>query len=183
MVEPFARVAIDMIGPLTRTKVGNKYILTLMDYGSRYPEAIPLKNTDSQTVATALVDIFSQLGIPEETLSDQGENFISKLMPDLYKLLGVKSIRTSPYHPQTNGAIERFHGTLKAMLKKYERGQRGWDTLLPYPLFAYREVPNRSTGFLPFDLMFGRHVRGPLDVLRVTGPTRMFHKLQNLNGC
>ena len=67
MAESFARVAIDMVWPLTRTKAGNKYILTLMDYGSWYPEAIPLKNTDPQTVATALVDIFSQLGIPEET--------------------------------------------------------------------------------------------------------------------
>ena len=73
----------------------------LMDNGSRYPEAIPLKNIDSQTVDTALVDIFSRLGIPEEILSDQGANFISKLMQDLYKLLGVKPIRTSPYHPQT----------------------------------------------------------------------------------
>ena len=73
MAEPFARVAIDMVGPLTRTKAGNKCILTLMDYGSRYPEAIPLKITDSQTVATALVDIFSRLGIPEEILSDQGQ--------------------------------------------------------------------------------------------------------------
>ena len=137
-----------------------------MDYGSRYPEAIPLKNTDSQTVATAMLDIFSRLGIPEEILSDQGANFISKLMQYLYKLLGVKSIRTSPYHPQTNGAVERFYGTLRAMLKKYEHDQRGWNTLLPYLLFAYREVLNRSTGFSLFDLMFGRHVRRPLDVLK-----------------
>ena len=115
---------------------------------------------------SALVDIFSRLGIPEEILSNQGANFISKLMQDLYKLLCVKPIKTSPYHPQTNGAVERLHGTLKAMLKKYERGQRGWDTLLPYLLFAYRDVPNQSTGFSPFNLMFGWHVRGPLDVLK-----------------
>ena len=83
-------------------------------------------------------------------------------MQDLYKL----PIRTSPYHPQTNGTVEWFHGTLKAMLKKYEHDQRGWDTLLPYLLFAYREVPNRSNGFSPFDLMFGWYVRGPLDVLK-----------------
>ena len=80
MAEPFDRVAIDMVGPLTRTTAGNKYILALMNYGSRYPEAIPLKNINSQTVASALVDIFSRLGISEEILSDQGEDFISKLM-------------------------------------------------------------------------------------------------------
>ena len=145
------QVAIDVVGPLTRTKAGNKYILTLMDYGSRCQEATPMKNTDSQTVATALVDIFSRLGIPEEILSDQWANFISKLMRDLYKLLGVKPIRTSPYHTQTNGAVKRFHGTFKTMLKKYEQDQRGWDTLLPYLLFTYRGVQNRSTVFLPFD--------------------------------
>ena len=87
-------------------------------------------------------------------------------MQDLYKLLSVKPIRTSPYHPKTNGAVEQFHCTLKAMLKKYEQDQRGWDTLLPYLLFAYREFPNQSTGFSPLDLMFGWHLRGALDVLK-----------------
>ena len=75
-------------------------------------------------MATALVDIFPRLEKPEEIFSDLGVNFISKLVQDLYKLLGVKQKKRSPYHPQTNGAVERFHGTLKAKLKKYEQDQR-----------------------------------------------------------
>ena len=166
MSEPFERVAIDIVGPLPRTKSGNKYLLTPIDYGTRYPEAVPLRSTDAATVAAALLSIFTRMGVPREILSDQGSNFLSKLMEEMYKALGASHLKTSPYHPQTNGAVERFHGTLKSMLHKMRDDKRGWDVLLPSFLFAYREVPTVSTGFSPFDLMFGRHVRGPLDVLR-----------------
>ena len=81
-------------------------------------------------------------------------------------MLGVQSIRTSSYHPQTDGLVERFNGILKNMLRKFATEERGsWDQLLPFLLFAYREVPQESTGFSPFELLFGRRVRGPLDIL------------------
>lgn len=162
---PFQRIAIDIVGPLPRTTRGNKFILTLMDYGSRFPDARPLRTTHSEAVATALFEMISVYGTPREILTDQGSNFLSSMMEQLYKLLGIQHIKTSPYHPQTNGAVERFHGTLKNMLRKYKDEKRGWDSLLPPLLFAYREVPNDSTGFSPFDLVFGHHVRGPLDIL------------------
>ena len=81
----------------------------------------------------------------------------------------MKGLRTSPYHPQTDGLVERFNQTLKEMLRKTasEEG-KDWDKLLPYVLFAYREVPQESTGFSPFELVYGREVRGPLDVLKET---------------
>ena len=81
----------------------------------------------------------------------------------------VKGLCTSPYHPQTDGLVERFNQTLKEMLRKTasEEG-KDWDKLLPYVLFAYREVPQESTGFSPFELVYGREVRGPLDVLKET---------------
>ena len=81
--EPFARVAIDIIGPLNRTKRGNRYILTLVDYSTKFPEAVPLKTTDTKTVAEALLGIFSRVGIPKVLLSDQGSNFTSALMNEM----------------------------------------------------------------------------------------------------
>ena len=139
------------------------------DYATRYPEAIPLRSIDAEHVAEELVQVFSRVGIPEEILTDQGTNFMSQLLAEVYKFLRIKPIRTSPYHPQTDGLVERFNKTLKTMVRKMAISEgRDWDTLLPYVLFAYREVPQASTGFSPFELLYGREVRGPLDVLRET---------------
>ena len=169
MSVPFDRIAMDIVGPLPRSRSGNRYILVLCDYGTRYPEAVPLRNIDAEHVAEELVKVFARVGIPSEILTDQGTNFMSKLLSEVYRLLSVKAIRTSPYHPQTDGLVERFNQTLKAMLRKVaDDDGKVWDKLLPYILFAYREVPQASTGFSPFELVYGRAVRGPLDVLRET---------------
>ena len=158
----------DIVGPLPRSWSGNKYILVLCDYATRYPKPFPSKlSIDTEHIAEALINVFAGWGVPREILTDQGSNFTSQLLAELYRLLGVKALRTSPYHPQTDGLVERFNQTLKAMLRKTvtEEG-KNWDKLLPYVLFAYREVPQVSTGFSPFELLYGRVVRGPLDVLR-----------------
>ena len=81
-----------------------------------------------KTVVDTLLLVFSRVGIPKEILTDQGTNFMSNLMSELFKLLGVKHLRTSPYHPQTDGMLERFHGTLKAMLSKCKDVKKEWDT-------------------------------------------------------
>ncbi len=89
-----------------------------------------------------MIKLFSRVGVPKEILTDQGSNFTSKLLSEIYKLLNVRGITTTPYHAQTDGLVERFNGTLKAMLKKFiDSEPRKWDDLLPYLLFAYREVP------------------------------------------
>ena len=164
---PFTRLAMDMVGPLPPTDDGHKYILTVCDYGTRYLEAFPLKSTTSQDVAEALIDLFARTGIPDEILTDRGANFCSELMTEFLKLLGVRSIKTSAYHPETDGMVERFNGTLKAGLRKYiEKFEGQWHKALPYILFAYREIPHSTTGFSPFELLFGKNPRGPLDVLK-----------------
>ena len=105
------------------------------------------------------------VGIPDEILTDQGSNFMLSLLQETYSLLQIRHIRTSPYHPQTDGLVERFNGTLKSRLKYIQESER-LEEYLPFSLFAYREVPQESTGFSPFELLFGRRARGPLDVLR-----------------
>ena len=164
---PFDRVAIDLVGPIKpASEKGHKYILTLIDVATRYPEAVPLKDISSVSVANALFEIFSRLGFPKEILSDQGTQFNSELMKQFHQLCGCKGIRTSPYHPQANGTVERFHGTLKSMLAKVvQRQPKLWYRYLPALLFACRELPSESTGFSPFRLLFGREIRGPLSLL------------------
>lgn len=101
---PFKRVAIDLIGPISPpSKEGHRYILTLVDDATRYPEAVPLKNIDTETVAEALVDIFSRLGILEDILSDLGTQFVSDCMKEVARLLSIKQLTTTPYHPMCNG--------------------------------------------------------------------------------
>ena len=167
MEEPFKRVAMDIVGPLNRSGRGHKFILVLCDYSTKYPEAVPLKTIDSETVANAMIDVFSRLGIPHEILTDQGSNFMSSIMCQLCKLLGIKKINTTPYHPQANGLVENFNGTLKKMLKCYAQEEpTDWDKHIPYVLFAYRESPHESTGYSPFELLYGRRVRGPLELMK-----------------
>ena len=177
--EPFARIAMDIVGPLPRSRSGNRYVLVVCDYGTKYPEAVPLKSIDAEAVAEELMVIFSRVGIPREILTDQGSNFQAQLLRELYCLLHIDALRTSPYHPQSGGLVERFNQTLKGMLRKapYQEG-KDWDRLIPFLLFAYREVPQESTGFSPFELLYGRDVRGPLDILKETWSS---DKQSNLN--
>ena len=100
---------MDLVGPLPRTAAGNKFILVICDYATRYPEAIALPDTTAETVAEHLITLFTRVGIPAEILTDQGANFMSALLKALYKRLNIKSIRTSPYRPQSDGLVERFN--------------------------------------------------------------------------
>lgn len=168
ITEPFTRVAIDIVGPLSPSSSGgHRYILTLIDFATGYPEAIPLRETTSIAVAEALLEIFSRVGIPREILSDNGAQFTSQLMGEVHKLLGVKPLFSSVYHPMGNGRIERLHSTLKSCLKKLcSTKPRDWHRYLIPTLFALREIPSDRSGFSPFELLYGRQCRGPLAVLR-----------------
>ena len=165
---PFKRVAVDLVGSITpASKRGHRYILTLVDYTTRYPEAVPLKNIDTKTVAEALLDMYSCLGIPEEVLSDQGTQFVSSCKQEVSRLLSINRLTTTPYHPICNGLVERFNGTLKKMLRRLCSEQpRQWHRFINPLLFAYREAPQEAAGFSPFELLYGRTVRGPVQILK-----------------
>ncbi|XP_069138852.1 uncharacterized protein [Argopecten irradians] len=165
---PFKRVAIDLVSPLQpATARGNRFILTVVDYATQYPESVALPGIETERVAEALVDIYSRVGIPREVLTDQGSQFTSDLIKEVSRLLSIRRLTTTPYHPMCNGLVERFNGTLKQMLKRTcaER-PKDWDKYINSLLFAYREVPQESLGFSPFELLYGRTVRGPMMILR-----------------
>lgn len=130
---------------------------TLIDYATRLPEAVPLKNIDAITVAESLLEIFSRVGVTKKILSDRGTQFRSDLMREVNRLLSIKALYTSPYHAACNGAVEGLNGVLKSMLKKLCSDQpQDWDRYLPAVLFAYRDIPNDSLKFSPFELLYGR---------------------------
>ena len=164
----FQRISMDLIGPVSPpSERGNRYILTVIDYATRYPEAVALPSIDTERVAEALVQIYSRMGIPSEILTDQGSQFVSELMREIERLLSIKHMVSSPYHPECNGLCEKFNSTLKQMLKKLcVEKPRDWDRYLEPLLFAYREVPQESLGFSPFELLYGRQIRGPMSILR-----------------
>ena len=138
------------------SEAGHRYILTLVDYATRSLEAVPLKNIDTETVAEALVDIFSRLEIPEEILSDLGTQFVSDCMKEVARLLSIKQLTTTPYHPMCNGLTEKCNGTLKTTLKRLCSEQpRMWHRYINPFLFAYREVAQESTGFSHLNFFTG----------------------------
>ncbi len=182
MEVPFKRIGMDLIGPLERSTRGYRFALVLVDYATRYPEAVPLRSILAKSVAEALFRIISRVGIPKEILTDQGTAFMSHTLNELYELLGIKSIRTSVYHPQTDGLVERFNRTLKSMVRKFvKEDAKNWDKWLEPLLFAVREVPQASTGFSPFELLYGRQPRGVLDVIKEAweeGPSNSRSEIQ-----
>lgn len=165
--EPFNRVLIDCVGPLPKTKCGNEYLLTIMCTSTRFPEAIPLRNIKAKTIVKALIKFFTLVGLPKSIQSDQGTNFMSHLFQQVMFELGIKQYKSSAYHPESQGALERFHQTLKNMLRTYcLEYQKDWDEGVHLVLFAAREGVQESLGFSPFELVFGHSVRGPLKLLK-----------------
>ena len=164
---PLQRLAVDVVGPLPRTRAGNRYILTMIDPFSRWAEVAALKDHTAKTVASAILHHWvSRFGTPQEILSDQGPEFESALMRHFCKLLGVQKLHSSPWHPQTNGAVERFNRTLKSLLQGHsDRDLQEWDLTLPICMWAYRSAIHASTGFSPSRLLMGREMANPVMAL------------------
>ncbi|CAM4583905.1 unnamed protein product [Lepidochelys kempii] len=138
-----------------------------MDFATRWPEAVALSNTRAKSVCQALADIFARVGWPSDILTDAGTNFLAGTMKNLWEAHGVNHLVATPYHHQTNGMVEKFNGTLGAMIRKFvNEHSNDWDLVLQQLLFAYRAVPHPSLGFSPFELVYGREVKGPLQLVK-----------------
>jgi len=164
--QPFDRVGIDIVGPLSITGQGNRYIVVATEYLTKWPEAKALKDTKATTIAKFIYeDIICRHGCPKVLLSDQGTPFVNELVDSLCKLMTVHHRLSAAYHPQTNGLTERFNKTLCNTLAKYvsDYGDT-WDTFLESALFAYRSLQNHTTKHSPFKLLYGREGRLPIDI-------------------
>ena len=164
---PFSMILIDCVGPLPRTKSGNKYLLTIMCTSTRFPEAIPLRNTKTKSIVKALIKFFTFVGLPKSVQSNQGSNFTPGIFQKVMHELGIKHYRSSTYHPESQGALERFQQTLKNMIRSYcFDTENDWDEGIHLLLFAVRESVQESLGFSPFELVFSHSVRGPSKLLK-----------------
>eukprot|EP00731_Ephydatia_muelleri_P010420 Em0005g1006a len=153
---PFDVISWDIMGPLPLSTKGHKYILVMTDLFSKWVEAFPLAVTDSETLASVLMDeVVCRYGVPRSLHSDQGANLNSQVICALCKRLGINKTRTTAYHPQGNGQVERFNRTLEAILSKVvAENQRDWDCHIPKALFAYRTAFHESSGYSPFRVNF-----------------------------
>ena len=116
ITEPFEQVALDLVGPMPIAKGGYRFILTSVCMASKWPDAVALKSVPAKAVAEASMEIFCRTSLPLQMLTDRGAQFTSKLMQGLCDILGIERIRKTAYYPQTNGVIERVHGTLESIL-------------------------------------------------------------------
>lgn len=161
------RIGIDVIGPLPRSRKNNKYILVVGDYFTRWMEAFPIPHQRAEKVAEKIVKEFvTRFGTPLEIHSDQGSNFESDLFKEVCKLLQVTKTRTTPYHPSSNGLIERFNQTLQKMIRSYvDNNPKEWDTYIEILMAAYRSTIHPATGFSPNMMMMGREVNIPINII------------------
>lgn len=159
----FDRVYLDIVGPLPESVQNNKYVLTLQDDLTKFSLAFAIPTQDAETIAKVFVEnVICLFGTPKSILTDQGANFLSTLFKNVCKLLNIEKLNTTPYHPQTNGALERSHRTLTDYIKSFiDKDIRNWDTLLPYYMLCYNSTEHTSTNYPPFQLMFGREFVSP----------------------
>lgn len=164
---PWERLAIDILGPLPKTERGSQYVLVCADYFTKWTEALPMPDMTARTVATKLYDnIICRFGVPTMIHSDQGRQFESQLFQELCRVLDVTKTRTTPYHPQSDGMVERFNRTLLTMLSSFVNSRHDdWDVHLQSVMFAYRTTVHSGTGYTPYFLQFGREAQLPISAM------------------
>jgi len=150
--EPLTDLSVDIFGPIPATKAGSRFILVITDRFSKLTKCVALRRITEISVASAIIDAWVAFyGAPDRILSDQEPQFMSNFFNAVMKVLGTETVRTTAYHPQTNGKVERYNRTMATHLGHYvtDDPRRG-DDLLPVLTMAYNSQPHRSTGIAPF---------------------------------
>ena len=158
---PLESVAMDILGPLPRTKHGNRFLLVIADRFSKVTKTVPLRTVTALSVARAFCDHWAYVyGPPVSLLTDNGPQFTAKFFQAVCTELGIKKVFTTAYHPQTNGQVERYNRTILASLRGYVAArQDDWDDYTSAVTFAYNCRVHTSLGMPPFELALTRPPR------------------------
>jgi len=153
--EPLTELSVDIFGSIPASKKGNRFMLVITDRFAKLTKCVPLRRITAMSVASAIIDAcVSSYGPPDRILSDQGPQFMSSFFMAVMKMLGIETVRTTAYHPQTNGQVERYNRTMATELRHYVADDPSrWDELYPVITMASHSQPHRSTGIAPFELV------------------------------
>ena len=164
-VKPFHQVGVDIMGPLPRSLTGKRYVVVAIDHFTKWVEARALEEADAQSIATFFYeDIIARHGVPKKITTDRGSEFVNDFIKILTSVYDIHHIKTTAYHPQGNGQVERVNRTLKDIMSKYTVKVPGkWDHYLPSALFATRVSKQATTKYSPFWLLHGYEPRQPFD--------------------
>ena len=165
----FSRIHIDILKIGVQSSDGYNYVLSCVDSASRYPFVFPLRTQNATEIADRLIELMSFTGIVGSFFSDRGQNFLSKIISELSKTLGIKRYVTSSRQPRSNGLVEHLN---KKILQAFRHVASGndWPKHIPYILTLFRSAKNRSTGFSPHHILFGYEMRSILGSLFVENP-------------
>ena len=189
----FSHIHLDLVGPLenaNRNSVNYRYILTIIDRATKWIEAVPLVDKSAKTVAEAFFfHWISRFGSPLQVITDQGKEFNNSLFKELSKFIGFHHTRTTSYHPQSNGLLERQHRTIKQAIKAHILQEKSnWYDSLPVVLFGLRIQP-LSNNYSPFEMVTGQKIHIPVTCLQKLSPftendvEKLAQRMQNFSYC
>ena len=162
---PFQLVGTDAIGPLPRTSRGNQFILTMIDYFSKWAEAKAVQSLTAEATLRFYKNVFARHGCPKQLLCDNGSNFVAYEVQNFLKNKGIRLIRSTPYNPMSNGEVERFNQTIQNILKRLVLDHATkWDELLDEAVWTYNTARQETTKVSPFVLIYGRTPLLPVDI-------------------
>lgn len=178
--EPNEKIAMDIYGPLCETKDGYKYILSIQDMLTKFLTLIPLKDQSSESIIDGLFEQFIYIfSSPKHILTDQGADFVSELMTSFETFFQINHIKTTAFHPESNGGLERAHSVVGDLIRtSINDNDAEWDKVLKITSMAYNTAVHEGTGFAPFTLMFGRKANLPSAL--ATTPTLKYTELVKL---
>ena len=186
--KPFQKIFLDVVGKLPTSYKNNSYILTKQDDLTKFLLAIPLEDHKANTIARAFVENCICLhGIPTNILTDNGPEFVGEIFTKVCKILKSNKLMSSPYHPQTNGGLERTHRVIKEMLRhSVDQNSQNWCEHIPFVTFSFNSAVHESTNFQPYELLYGNPLEIPSSLQKKTEPYysydnyayEMKHKMQ-----